>query len=129
MNLMSPESILLLLVGFQLKHFICDGVLQSAGMVQAKGHYGRPLGMAHAGVHGAGTLVLGLIFTVNLPLAMLLAAVDMVIHYHIDFGKETVVRLQGWTTKDAKFWWALSADQALHQLTYIALVWLLIKNA
>jgi hypothetical protein len=116
---------LLLLVGFQIKHFICDGPLQTLSMVLAKSHYGRPLGVAHAAIHGVGTLAVFLLG--GLSSALILALVDFVIHYHIDFAKENLVKRMGWGTDKGPFWWALSGDQALHQLTYLGLVWFCLK--
>jgi hypothetical protein len=120
MNL-APQilQLLLLLVGLQIKHFICDGPLQTKSMVDAKSIYGAKLGLVHAGLHGIGTYM---VFALVSPLAGVLAAADFVVHYHFDFTKENIVKRQGWTFKDAPFWWALSADQMLHQLTYLALV-------
>jgi Protein of unknown function (DUF3307) len=118
---MAPDTLtlLVLLAGFQVKHFICDGPLQSKVMVDAKSIYGAKLGLVHAGVHGIGTYVVLAFVT---PLAAVLAIADFVIHYHIDFSKENIVKAQGWTVKDGPFWWALSADQMLHQLTYLGLL-------
>jgi Protein of unknown function (DUF3307) len=118
---MAPETLtlLVLLAGFQVKHFICDGPLQSKAMVDAKSIYGAKLGLVHAAVHGIGTYVVLAFVT---PLAAVLAIADFVIHYHIDFSKENIVKAQGWTVKDGPFWWALSADQMLHQLTYLGLL-------
>jgi hypothetical protein len=117
--------ILVLLAGFQLKHFVCDGPLQTLGMVLAKSHYGRPLGILHSAVHGVGTLIVLLL--AGTGSAIVLALADFVIHYHVDFTKENVVKQMGWNTSNGPFWWALSADQGLHQLTYLALVWFALK--
>lgn len=117
--------ILIVLAGFQLKHFICDGPLQTLGMVVAKSHYGRPLGLLHASIHGIGTLVV--LLAAGVPAAVIFALADVVAHYHIDFAKENFVKRMGWSTSNGPFWWALSADQGLHQLTYLALVWLSVK--
>ena len=117
--------ILFVLAVFQLKHFICDDPLQTLSMVQAKSHYGRPLGVLHAAIHGVGTLVVFLLAGTGSPLILALA--DFVIHYHIDFTKENIVKKMGWSTSNGPFWWALSADQGLHQLTYLALVWFALK--
>ena len=119
--------VLVLFAGFQIKHLFCDGPLQTLAMVQAKSHYGRPLGIAHAAIHGAGTFLVFLI--AGSGLALILAIVDFVIHYHIDFTKENIVKHFGWTPKDGPFWWALMADQALHHLTSIALIWLSLRPA
>jgi hypothetical protein len=53
-----------------------------------------------------------------------LALVDFVVHYHVDYSKENIVKKMRWTVKDGPFWWALSADQMLHQFTYLALAYL-----
>jgi hypothetical protein len=129
MAISDPALIFLLLVLFQVKHFICDGPLQTADMVRDKGHYGRPLGILHAAIHGAGTLgtllIAGLLAAGIGPLfAIKLALLDFVIHYHVDFSKERIVRSVGWTTAQAQFWWALSADQMMHQLTYLLLTYI-----
>jgi hypothetical protein len=120
------QSALLLLVLFQVKHFICDGPLQTSAMVKDKGHYGRPLGFLHAGIHGAGTFVTLLLFGLAPVSALGFGLLDMVLHYHVDFSKEQIVRRAGWTTSVPQFWWALSADQMTHQLTYILLTYLAI---
>jgi len=117
--------VLVVLAAFQLKHFICDGPLQTLSMVQAKSHYGRWLGVLHAAIHGAGTLVVFLL--AGTGSALVLALADFVIHYHIDFTKENIVKKMGWSTSNGPFWWALSADQGLHHLTYLALVWFSLK--
>ena len=115
------EFVLTVLAVFQMKHFICDGPLQTLAMVQAKSHYGRPLGLVHAAVHGLGTLLVFLV--AGAPAALILALIDSLVHYHIDFSKENIVKYFKWRTSDGPFWWAMSADQAFHQLTYIGLVW------
>lgn len=120
----SVHAVLLFLVLFQVKHFICDGPLQTAAMVRDKGHYGRPLGLLHAGIHGGGALVALLVFGLPALMAVKLAALDFLLHYHIDFSKEQIVRRAGWTTSVAQFWWGLSADQMLHQLTYLLLAYI-----
>jgi hypothetical protein len=114
----------------QFKHFICDGPLQTYGMVRDKGFYGRPLGLAHAALHGLGTLIgLGAATAASWGLVAILALADFVVHYHVDFTKETVLRRAGWTNSDAQFWWAFAADQMLHQLTYLVLIYFALRPA
>lgn len=122
------SSALLLLLALQAKHFICDGPLQTLRMVQSKSHYGWPLGLLHAGIHLAATAGVLLGFGVPAALALKLAAAEGVLHYHIDFTKENVVKTLGWTVKDAPYWWALTLDQTLHHMTYVGLVWLIFKS-
>ena len=118
------QQVLVFLVLFQVKHFICDGPLQTSAMVRDKGFYGRRLGLLHAGIHGSGALVALLLFGLPLKLALSLALLDFAVHYHVDFSKEQIVRRAGWTTSVSQFWWALSADQMIHQLTYLLLAYL-----
>ena len=93
-------------------------------MVDSKSKYGAGLGLVHAAIHGIGTAVV-LLLWLNAGMVVLgLAVLDFLIHYHTDYTKENVVKIAGWTIADAKFWWALSADQTVHQLTYVGLTYL-----
>jgi Protein of unknown function (DUF3307) len=121
------QTALLMILGLQLKHIICDGPLQTLQMVSDKSFYGKPLGVLHATIHIVGTAAVLLIAGVPASMLMGLAVLDGVLHYHIDFIKENVVKWQKWKTADGPFWWALTTDQALHHMTYVALVWLALK--
>lgn len=116
-------TVLFLVVAFQLKHFICDGLLQTKAMVKSKSKYGDGLGLIHAGIHGMGTAVILLLWRPVGMAVLGLAVLDFLLHYHVDFAKENIVKRAGWTIADAKYWWALSADQTLHQLTYVTLTY------
>ena len=88
----SALSILLLLLLFQLKHAVCDGLLQTRWMLTEKGLYGKPGGIAHAGLHMLGSVLALTVFGVGFAAAAGLALADAVVHYHIDFFKEAVSR-------------------------------------
>ena len=122
------EQILLLVAVLQVKHFICDGPLQTRAMVESKGHYGRPLGLLHAFIHGVGTVLVLAGFGFATATVLLLSLLDFAIHYHVDFTKENVVRKAGWTPAQGPFWWALSADQTAHQLTYLLITYIALKS-
>lgn len=117
-------GVLSLVAAFQIKHFICDGPLQTKSMVDSKSKYGDAMGLVHAGIHGIGTAVVLLLWLPASTIALGLALLDFLVHYHTDYTKENIVKRAGWTTADAKFWWALSADQTVHQLTYVVLTYL-----
>jgi len=55
---MSPAITLLLasLALFEVKHFLCDFVLQTAYLYRHKGIYGHPAGFIHAGLHALNSL-------------------------------------------------------------------------
>lgn len=117
----TASGILVLLALLQVKHAICDGPLQTLRMVHDKGIYGKPWGIIHSGLHGLGSLIVLMVFGIALLPALLLSLVEIVVHYHIDFAKESLVRRYQWKHDNAYFWWALMGDQLLHNLTYVAL--------
>jgi hypothetical protein len=55
-----------------------------------------------------------------------MAALDAVIHYHVDWAKSAVNRVTGWTADRPQFWWLLGADQLLHHITYCIIVGVLL---
>jgi hypothetical protein len=118
-----------LVAALQFKHFLCDGPLQTKAMVDAKSHYGRGQGVLHSFLHGAGSLGVLLLFGQSIVLSLALAALDLVVHYHVDFLKENTVKLFRWSPQDSYFWWAMSADQMLHQFTYLVMAGILITAA
>ena len=121
MGSVSALDILFLLLLLQVKHAVCDGPLQTLWMLREKGFYGKPGGLAHAGIHGLGSLMAFIVFGMAALPSLALALADSVVHYHVDFTKETVVRRNRWSADKPYFWWALTADQMVHQFTYVAL--------
>ena len=115
LHLTSSTSILLLALGFAVKHFIFDFLWQTKDEVENKGKYGNPKGALHSLKHALGTLLVLFYFT---PLYYLLAILDGLIHYHIDWVK------MNYGEQDhakSQFWRDLGLDQLAHTLTYIAL--------
>lgn len=115
-------SLLLILILLQIKHFIVDFPLQKPYQWMNKGTYGHPGGIVHSGLHGVFTLTILCFFTEPI-LAIVLALADSLIHYHIDWLKMNINRKAGWKAdKHEEFWTLLGLDQLLHQLTYLAIV-------
>lgn len=120
--------IIVLLVLFGIKHFICDFVLQTNSMVQDKGTYLGIGGVRHALHHAIGTFI---VLMIALPwrldahlLAIVIGCLDGFVHYHIDYAKSKLS--QGSTPADQKFWILLGADQGLHYLTYVGIISILV---
>lgn len=114
--------IFLLLFLLFAKHWIADFVLQSEYQVQQKGIYGASGGIEHAGIHGALTMFVLFCFLESLVPCVILAVLDAVVHYHVDYVKAR------WGTRDpntARFWRELGADQFAHATGYIWLCWIL----
>jgi len=106
----------------QIKHFICDFVLQTIRHVQFKGIYGHPAGLEHSGIHVVGSVPCLWLVGASWPAIAAIAAAEFAIHYHQDWFKERVVKRNKWTFTDHQYWIALGADQLVHQLTYIAMI-------
>lgn len=122
-------EILLLLLLFQIKHFIIDFPLQGPYQYLNKDTYGHPGGIAHSMFHLIGTYIVcicGMFFIIPAALGWLclvLPLFDGIIHYHIDWAKMKLNKKLGWgPTTHEQFWWLLGFDQLLHQLTYLGMV-------
>lgn len=119
---------LIIMAALILKHFICDFPLQRRYQYSNKGIYGHPGGLLHAGIHALGTLLV-LAFFAPLVVALKLAALDALIHYHIDWAKNRCNKCCNFTASSGDgFWILLGLDQCAHQLTYVLLVWLLLTG-
>lgn len=115
------ETLIALLVVFQLKHFIADYPLQNEymlGKFKAKG-WELPLA-AHAGVHALFTF--GIILCINPVMALPLAVLDFVIHFGVDRLKAAPNYGGKFKPDQKEFWWALGADQMAHHLTHYAII-------
>lgn len=121
---MTPVTLLILLLLFQIKHLLADFVWQTGWMVRNKGIYGHPGGIAHAGLHCLLTVPV-LIWTPMATLAVLgVAAVEFVLHYHIDWTKDRLLKQSGWSPREKGYWGLTGLDQFAHQVTYVAILWL-----
>jgi len=106
----------LFLMLLQVKHFIIDYPLQTQQMIASKGIFADGPGVVHSLLHAAGSLLLLLFFT-SITLAVLLALLDFVLHYLIDFSKKRLNYRK--TPQHKDFWTITGADQLAHQLCYL----------
>ncbi len=121
------SEVLWLLVLLQVKHFVCDFPLQWKYQYANKGAYGHPGGTLHAGIHTVASYAV-LAFFVPLDAAFVAALVEGAIHYHIDWAKMRLNAHFEWgPLTHERFWWLLGFDQLLHQLTYVAMIWAVLK--
>jgi hypothetical protein len=123
---MSPAHAALAAITYLLvKHTLADFLLQTDRIFREKGRYGATGGLQHALIHVLLTAPVFLLFPGGGPaLAAFLLAAEFVVHYHIDWSKEQIVKHEGWSPNDTIFWWALGIDQLLHGLTYVAILWI-----
>ncbi|MEX0852774.1 MAG: DUF3307 domain-containing protein [Bauldia sp.] len=121
-------ALIAILAILEVKHFIFDYPLQTAYHVNNKGKYGHPGGIIHSGLHILGTSAAFLVVTPSLALGTAILAGEFLLHYHIDWAKDRVVRRNQLKAADRGFWWAIGADQLLHHLTYLAIATILVLS-
>jgi hypothetical protein len=117
-------AVLILLI----KHLVFDFFLQTAYQYKNKGIYGHPGGILHAGLHIFGTSFLFLFVYPGVGLAAQILIGEFIVHYHIDWTKEQIVKRMQLATDNAGFWWVLGVDQFLHGATYIVIVWVVLSQ-
>lgn len=126
---MTSHDFLILMFLLATKHFICDFLLQTNWMAFNKHNFKHAGGYVHALYHAIGTMIVldwcerhGIITMIQ---GGLLFAVftDFFCHYIIDWTKMNAGRKFGWTPQTQNFWYALGADQWLHTVTYLFILW------
>jgi hypothetical protein len=110
----------------QIKHCVVDFIWQPPYEWKNKGTFLHFGGIRHAGKNAIGTalaIYAGFFFYHTLWAIALIAVLDFVIHYLVDYTKMNITKAKGWKADTCpKFWWALGIDQMMHQLTYIFLI-------
>jgi hypothetical protein len=124
---MPTDTLIAVLVCFQVKHFVADYLLQTSWILRGKGDMHSPGGYAHAGLHAIGSLPVLAIAGLGLIPIIVLAAAEFVVHYVIDFGKAKL-SAQTHCGPTTRLYWAMhGGDQMLHQLTYVAMLYAAIR--
>ena len=114
----------LLLVVFQIKHFLADYPLQNSYML---GKFKRgwdfliPL-VSHCLVHASLTLLI-ISSIASLEIAFCLAFLDFVVHFVMDKIKADHRLLGRFKPDQAKFWYSLGLDQMVHHLTHYFIIY------
>lgn len=82
----------------------------------------------YAGIQALSTFFLLIIFVPVLSyLLYVVALVEFVVHYHVDWAKMNINRVMGWKADTHnEFWLLLGFDQLLHYLTYAWIVFVLL---
>ncbi len=114
-------ALLLLLCLMQIKHMFADFFLQTHKMLCGRGEYLHSGRAQHAGVHALGSIVVFVVMGAPVPFILAICALEWVVHFHIDYWKARYSDSKQLTPQQAVFWRAVGTDQALHQLTYIAM--------
>lgn len=121
----------LILLGFaflSVKHTIGDYFLQTSYQFRNKGLYGHPGGLLHSGIHSALTLPVFLILPPpSLILALAIICGEFIVHYHLDWTKEQLIKRYELTQTDPWYWHLFGLDQVGHMLTYVGIIALLVR--
>lgn len=119
--------LLAILTGLTFKHFLADFMLQRSYQFRNKGKYGHPGGLLHSAIHGLGTFLV-LIYFLPLDVVAAITAIEMVIHYHIDWAKVQLnSRMKLDPLEDNEYWFLFGFDQFLHHMTYVAILVALVE--
>ena len=118
-------AVFALLVFLQIKHWYIDFVDQDMEEVNHKGIYLHYLGVKHSFKQGLGTLmcILAVVGAQYFVFAAVLALIDFVLHYHIDWVK---MNYGNRDIQNPKFWNHLGLDQMAHQLTYLFIAFMVV---
>lgn len=116
-----------LLIGLEFKHFVADYLLQPGWILAGKGNIFHPGGYAHAGIHAGLSLIVMLAIGTPIGLALALFAGEFVLHYALDYAKIQYSAGVHVDNKPARFWALHGIDQLAHQLTYVAMIYLIVR--
>lgn len=125
----SIGAVLLMLCLLQIKHMFADYYLQTPKMLSGRStyfHWGRA---QHAGVHVLGSVIVFLLFGAPWSFIVIIAALEWVVHFNIDFAKASYSDKKKLSPTQAAFWRAAGLDQLMHNLTYVAMVWAWVQFA
>ena len=115
-----------LFIGLELKHYVADYFMQPGWMLAGKGDWRRIGGYAHAGVHAGLSAIVLLLAQTPLPTLLLLAVAEYVVHYVLDYSKIQYSRGVHVDSEPRRFWTLHGVDQITHQLTYAAMIYVVL---
>ena len=121
---MSLTTALILLGLLQIKHMFADYFLQTPVMLSDRARYAHVGRALHCLVHVLGSALCFWLVGVGFWLGLVVLVAEGVAHYHIDYGKGRWSERSGDSPADASYWRAFGADQTLHALTYVLMVWM-----
>jgi len=117
------STILLLFCLLQIKHMFADFFMQTPKMLSGRGQYWHMGRAQHAGVHAVMSIPVFAIVGAGPLFIVMLVAAEWVVHFNIDWCKGRICQAQNLDPFKPAFWRITGVDQALHQLTYVAMIW------
>ncbi|MGN6147538.1 MAG: DUF3307 domain-containing protein [Rhizomicrobium sp.] len=123
------QAVLLALLIFQIKHFLCDFAFQTYDQVKTKGIYLHLGGLSHAGLHMLGSIPALLILGPAPALMAALLVGEFLVHYHTDWAKSQIDGRLRLNDTNSLYWTIFGSDQLVHQATYLAMTYLALRFA
>lgn len=111
------------MLAFQLKHYLCDFLLQTYDQIRFKGKYLHPAGLLHAGLHMLGSVPALLVLTWAPVTIVVLVVAEFLIHYHTDWAKARLDSSLRLNDQNSLYWAIFGGDQLVHQLTYVGMIY------
>ena len=124
-------KIIILLIAFQIKHYLCDFPLQTKYMLGKfkEKDWIKPLS-AHCRMHTFFTLAIIIIYGFINPSTstwvLLLAPFDFIMHFIMDRIKASPKIWGKYTPDQQAFWNHIGIDQAFHHLTHYVIIFTLV---
>lgn len=135
--------IFILLIAFQVKHFLADYPLQNSYMLQKfkkDWSFFVPL-LCHSFIHCIITFFISYLYSKDFKISILLSLFDMVVHFIMDrikAGPKYLGRFKALSASEylqstdsqkksnTLFWYSLGLDQMIHHLTHYYIIYRLI---
>ena len=114
-------DVLALVLLLQAKHLVADFYLQNEFMLSGRNRYFHLGRATHVTIHIFGTVLCFVLLGIGGLFAAGVLLAEFLLHYHIDWAKSAVGEHYGFKPDMPEYWHALGLDQALHQITYIAI--------
>lgn len=112
-----------LLFLFLTKHFLIDFLWQPPYEWQNKGTWLHWGGIRHALKHALASVVVMMMVWYPVGIVFVIALIEFLLHYLIDYGKMNINRIKGWdANRNPEFWYLTGFDQYLHGLTYLMMI-------
>ena len=116
-------TVLWLVAAFQIKHLIADFFMQNAKMIMGREKYWHMGRAQHAAIHAVLSILVLALFGASPMLIFWMVLAEFIVHFHIDWGKAKFSVDKELSPDQPMYWYAMGSDQALHQLTYLVMVW------
>lgn len=123
------ETLFILLVLFQIKHFAADFPLQTQYMLGKFKPDGWILPLSfHSAVHAFMTATIAIMFANSLYVIIFVTIVDFIIHFIMDRIKASPDLLGRWNPTQSMFWNMVGIDQMVHHLTHYFIIYIIITR-